>query len=398
MDLARIIEMVDKERLYAHVRALEGIKHPLDSYKALIQGAEYIEKTFRDYGLDVTKHHFKVKGMDKEFFNIEAYLNKNLFKPEKPIYIITGHFDTVYNTPGADDNASAVAIQLEIARILKEKQPDLNIIFVVFNLEEGSPFLQKTMREKAIKYGLMDESYRYLSYHSQRVGMAFREYFFKTRGSKGYLNDTELEDFLSTTQSTFTQQERTYYKEINELHKEYPEIFHVALIGSKVYADKVIQEKWNIQGVLNLETIGFTSKKAHSQHFPPGMTLDMFPTHNVNSEEMIGNFVAIIGDEYSEKLATSFFEATKEELVDLPSVNIAVPLDYNAIKENLPDLLRSDHAPFWYYKIPALMLTDTANFRNPYYHTGGDTIETLDFEFMQKVCQAVLITVLKLHS
>ena len=62
------------------------------------------------------------------------------------------------------------------------------------------------------------------------------------------------------------------------------------------------------------------------------------------------------------------------------------------IAESMPDTLRSDHAHFWKAGIPAVMLTDTAEFRNPFYHTPGDTIETLDFDFMKKVCEAVAAT------
>jgi len=56
------------------------------------------------------------------------------------------------------------------------------------------------------------------------------------------------------------------------------------------------------------------------------------------------------------------------------------------------DLLRSDHAPFWREGIPGLMVTDTANFRYPFYHTQADTIDKLDFNFMTKACKATIAT------
>lgn len=49
------------------------------------------------------------------------------------------------------------------------------------------------------------------------------------------------------------------------------------------------------------------------------------------------------------------------------------------------DLMRSDHAPFWLAGAPALFLTDTANFRNPHYHTADDHLDTLDPAFLAKV-------------
>ncbi|MHA2134210.1 MAG: M28 family peptidase [Candidatus Thorarchaeota archaeon] len=56
------------------------------------------------------------------------------------------------------------------------------------------------------------------------------------------------------------------------------------------------------------------------------------------------------------------------------------------------DILRPDHAPFWREGIPALMLTDTANFRYPFYHTRADTIDKLDFDFLSQVCMATVAT------
>lgn len=59
-------------------------------------------------------------------------------------------------------------------------------------------------------------------------------------------------------------------------------------------------------------------------------------------------------------------------------------------------LLRSDHAPFWREGIPALMITDTCDLRNPHYHQKSDTIDKLDFDFICKVCQATIKTILEL--
>ena len=57
-------------------------------------------------------------------------------------------------------------------------------------------------------------------------------------------------------------------------------------------------------------------------------------------------------------------------------------------------LLRSDHAPFWRAGLPALMWTDTAEFRNPNYHRPTDTPETLDYEFMAEVARLLVHVVL----
>lgn len=62
------------------------------------------------------------------------------------------------------------------------------------------------------------------------------------------------------------------------------------------------------------------------------------------------------------------------------------------------DILPSDLAPFWRERIPALMLTDMANFRYPLYHTRADTIDKLDFDFLTRICGAVVTTVVSSDS
>jgi hypothetical protein len=56
----------------------------------------------------------------------------------------------------------------------------------------------------------------------------------------------------------------------------------------------------------------------------------------------------------------------------------------------VPAVRLSDHSPFWDLGYPALMITDTAFYRNPHYHGGTDTLETLDLNFMAKVCEGVV--------
>jgi len=58
----------------------------------------------------------------------------------------------------------------------------------------------------------------------------------------------------------------------------------------------------------------------------------------------------------------------------------------------------SDHAPFWDLGYPAVMVTDTSFYRNPHYHAATDTIETLNIEFMAKVCEGVARGVMALQS
>jgi hypothetical protein len=70
-----------------------------------------------------------------------------------------------------------------------------------------------------------------------------------------------------------------------------------------------------------------------------------------------------------------------------------IPLVVPGRGELLPDTRRSDHAAFWDHDYPAVMLTDTANFRNPHYHRPSDTIDTLNLTFLSHVTLAVTAAV-----
>jgi Zn-dependent M28 family amino/carboxypeptidase len=167
-------------------------------------------------------------------------------------------------------------------------------------------------------------------------------------------------------------------------------------LGSDAYSKNVVEKKMNIAGVINLESVGFATNEPYSQRLPRGISLDMFKTHSTDHDQLIGNYITIIGDENSQTLINTFFNSSQHDLIKLPCACLDIPLNYEGIKQTMPDLLRSDHAPFWRFGIPAIMVTDTANFRNPYYHTGGDTINTLDFPFMKKICQTTLSTIINM--
>ena len=66
------------------------------------------------------------------------------------------------------------------------------------------------------------------------------------------------------------------------------------------------------------------------------------------------------------------------------------PAPLAIVRRMAPHVFRSDHAPFWEAGIPALMWTDTAEFRNPNYHGPADTPETLDYEFLAGVARLLI--------
>jgi hypothetical protein len=132
-----------------------------------------------------------------------------------------------------------------------------------------------------------------------------------------------------------------------------------------------------------LEMVGYARGEPGSQRNPvPGIPA---PT--------IGDFLGLVGTHGSgplldHVLTTASCHAVPVQGLYLPDVPLEV------IGHISKHLLRSDHAPFWQAGIPALMWTDTAEFRNPHYHETGDTPGTLDYEFLAGVTRLLVHAVL----
>ncbi len=101
-----------------------------------------------------------------------------------------------------------------------------------------------------------------------------------------------------------------------------------------------------------------------------------------------GDSLAVVSQGRSIALSQRLVAAAAEHVPELDMVTIEVR-DGMPIP---PDVFRSDHAPFWAAGIPAVMVTDTANFRNPHYHTPGDDADTLDYAFLHMVTRTLLAT------
>ena len=159
--------------------------------------------------------------------------------------------------------------------------------------------------------------------------------------------------------------------------------------GSGTYISDGIKPFENLQGTLNMEMIGFYSDVPNSQTLPAGFET-IFPeaVQEIADDEFRGNFLFGVGNTLSDPLLTAFVNASENYVPELRLITVSVP----GTGQSVPDLRRSDHASFWDAGLQSLMLTDTANFRNPHYHTPGDSLATLDFEFMKNVVKAIVAT------
>lgn len=142
-------------------------------------------------------------------------------------------------------------------------------------------------------------------------------------------------------------------------------------LGSQAFATRLKREGRELAGAIILECVGFARSEEGTQQTPPGVPISV-PTQ--------GDFLAMVGNEGSRSLM-----AQLEQKARLKTLSLIVP----GRGEALPHTRRSDHASFWDASYPAVMLTDTANFRNPHYHRETDTMDTLNLEFLSTVATTV---------
>lgn len=136
-------------RLRSHVKALSVDIRDRNAYNPESQEAakDYIVAELRDLGYSPSlQEYLPVKSLGlkrrEPFTNVEAIRNG---KDNVSVWIVGAHYDSAPGTPGADDNASGVAVLLEVARIMREKSPDRPIRFVAFAAEEPPTFATRDM-------------------------------------------------------------------------------------------------------------------------------------------------------------------------------------------------------------------------------------------------------------
>lgn len=161
---------------------------------------------------------------------------------------------------------------------------------------------------------------------------------------------------------------------------EEPPVFGSPLMGSAVHAASCRQRGVRVSAMLGLEMIGDFSDAPGSQTYPvPAMRL-LYPSR--------GDFVAVAGRLREIGLVRRVKSAMRR-VPELPVRSINAPPAFGGI-----DL--SDHASYWKEGIPAVMVTDTAFFRNARYHTEEDTPDRLDYRRMALVVSALHQAVLAL--
>ncbi len=157
---------------------------------------------------------------------------------------------------------------------------------------------------------------------------------------------------------------------------EEPPFFQSHDMGSYVYAKRCRERSEDIRAMLSLETIGFYTDQPGSQTYPIGFHPG-YPDR--------GNFLGFVADFKSALLLRSALKSFRAA-TSLPAEGAAAP-------RSVPGIGWSDQWSFWEFGYRALMLTDTAPFRYPYYHTAQDTPEKLNYPRFADAVQGIAAVV-----
>ena len=156
------------------------------------------------------------------------------------------------------------------------------------------------------------------------------------------------------------------------------------LIGSRQMAQDAAASSRDLLGMFSMEMIGYTCDEPGCQSYPAG----------TEPLRELGDFLLLVGNTYSSSLLDTFMESSSAAVPGL----IVLPLEVSGNGEEVPDVRRSDHAPFWDSGFKALLVDDTADLRNPNYHQPTDTLDTLDLQFAADVANASAATVVNALS
>lgn len=144
-------------------------------------------------------------------------------------------------------------------------------------------------------------------------------------------------------------------------------------MGSRVYARALREAGHEVAAMISLESIGYFRDEPGSQHYP-AIVAPLYPD--------TGNFIAVVGKNSSRPLVRRLV-ASLEAHGNVPVESIAAPASITGIDW-------SDHASFWAEGwTQAVMITDTATFRNPHYHQMTDTPDTLDYDRLAELTEAL---------
>ena len=274
-------------RLKAWVERLAVPRHIFANARGNAWVREELASAFERCDLSV-----QLQGQYRNVVALPRQSRQSRLSRQPPVTFVAAHYDAVPDCPGADDNASALAVMLECARVLADSGAPLG--FIAFNAEEDG------------------------------------------------------------------------------------------LLGSRDFVASLLPElRPRMRSVHVLEMVGFRGGALRAD--VPALPLPWVPP-------------SLAVPDYLALVAKGASNATVDDAVASLAghgLRLLAAKTWGPLHRWIPDLARSDHFPFWDAGLPAVLWTDTGNFRNPHYHRLTDTPDTLDYAFMREVAALLCDVVAK---
>jgi Zn-dependent M28 family amino/carboxypeptidase len=161
---------------------------------------------------------------------------------------------------------------------------------------------------------------------------------------------------------------------------EEPPFFRSEQMGSAMHAQALKREGAVVRAMFSLEMIGYFSDARDSQRFPNSVFSLFYPTE--------GNFILVVG-KMDDAMLVRRIKKAMTWATSLPVYSINAP-------RLVPGVDLSDHLSYWQAGYPAVMITDTAFYRNANYHMPDDTAEKLDYRRMSQAVEGVYAAVIEM--
>ena len=316
---------VSPARLRALVESIPGPRSRLHARPAMDQAGALITDAWRVAGWITERQELDLHGEwglrdepatgtpRKRITRYEELHGANLIatRPgrETDAIVVAAHLDTVWNSPGADDNAAGVVVLMEVARLMAPETLRRTVVLAAPDFEE------------------------------------------------------------------------------------------IGLIGSRELV-RLLRQRHRVRGAIVFDPIGFMDPRPDTQHVPPGVGL-LYPRQleRLAARDNAGDGVVAIHRRRSTALVRVWAECAAAAVGRERVVMLRDPCDLPIIGPllNLVPLARnfsrSDHRRFWDARLPAIQVTNTANFRNPHYHRASDKPATLDYETLADITVATVLAV-----
>jgi len=321
-----VVDQISTAHLKDRVEALIGPRNRLHAPDRMADVERQIFGILDGLGLDVQYRSFLLEDVDGnlDIGSPDAGRWDNTIYPRLEgqnivatkmgsgdgLIVVGAHMDTVRDSPGADDNTSAVVALLEVARLVAPMELGPTVVFAVFDMEE------------------------------------------------------------------------------------------IGLHGARAFVEEQLGGRRPDASII-FESVGYTSSEPNSQIVPPGFGA-LYPRQirKVKARDHAGDWAAVLYRHPAGRVAGMFARKLNQVRGDNATVLMRDPCDIpilgRLIYRFVPfarDFARSDHKPFWDRNLPAIMITDTADFRNPHYHRRSDLPDTLDYAFMAQIIAATVLTV-----